>query len=760
MLNYFKAASIRTKIITLVLVISGVVVVFSASWFVLSDFSQYKNREISSTAILAKILGANNEVALTFSDEQFASENVRSMRAAPDIRMVLVQTYNPTTKNFADTTLAIYQRNEEPFSIKNLPLGKSDTTFIYEGYIVAQSVVLYKSIHTSDIIGRVVIIKDIDFATRIKQFIFIILLILLASSLLTFILAYYFERYVSGAIIHLHSVVKRISHEKDFSLRAKPETSDEVGQLTEVFNDMISQIEIQNKELQSANEQALQSLKIKEQFLANMSHEIRTPMNAVLGFTELLLGTNLTVQQVDYLHNIKVSAENLLVIINDILDFSKMEAGRIELEKIDFNLRNLLEQLRKTLNYEANKKNLDLTVFVEENVPTTVIGDPVRISQILTNLISNSLKFTHEGGVSIHVSVIGIDKEIYHIKFSVSDTGIGIDNSKLDKIFESFNQESSSTTRKYGGTGLGLTISKQLVELQGGQISVSSVVGEGSVFSFILPLSKSQKTIQNEIPNDEDDNSLVISASVTKDIRVLLAEDNKINQIFALTLLRNFNFQADIANDGMEVIEKHSLNEYDIILMDLHMPRMDGYEATVHIRTKMPENKRNIPIIALTAAATRAEVDNCMQIGMNEFISKPFKANELVKKIINLAKSTSTLELEDEMKTDLTYLESMSGGNPEVIKEMIELFKEQIPEYKEEMRKSLDTKNWKALSEIAHKSKSSLNIFGMADLAKKMQTLEHLAKEGKDPELYESLVNDFATEVDEAMAELINELKL
>jgi len=758
-LKYFKSASIRTKIIALVIVISGVVVVLSAGWFVLSDLIQYRNRELASTAILAKILGANNEVSLTFADEQFSTENIRSMRVDPDIRLVQLETYNNDTKSFSDTALAVYQRDTAKISIKDLKLSFTDTAYIENGLIVAQSVVLYKSVHTSDIIGRVVIVKDIDFAKRVKQFLLIIVIILLVSSFLTFMLAYYFERYVSGAILHLHTVVKQISNEKDYSLRAIPETTDEVGQLTEVFNDMISQIEIQNKELQKTKEQAIQSLKIKEQFLANMSHEIRTPMNAVLGFTELLLGTNLTVQQVDYLHNIKISAENLLVIINDILDFSKMEAGRIELEKIDFNLRNLIERLRKTLNYEASKKNLDLTIHIEQNVPLMLIGDPVRINQILTNLISNSLKFTHEGGVSVHVELIGIEEDMYHLKFSVSDTGIGIDNSKLGKIFESFNQESSSTTRKYGGTGLGLTISKQLVELQGGEIMVNSTIGEGSVFSFTLPLQKSTKSILTELISDEDDSTVNVNLNITKNIKVLLAEDNKINQVFALTLLKNFHFQVEIANDGVETIDMLKQYPFDIVLMDLHMPRMDGYEATVHIRTQMPEPICNIPIIALTAAATRAEVENCLTIGMNEFISKPFKANELVKKIITLAYTNINLE-DEEMKTDLTYLESMSGGNPEVIKEMIELFKEQIPEYKDEMNKSLEDKNWKALSEIAHKSKSSLNIFGMSDLAQKMQTLEHLAKEGKSPELYPTLVEEFSIEVDEALEELLSQLNL
>lgn len=379
-------------------------------------------------------------------------------------------------------------------------------------------------------------------------------------------------------------------------------------------------------ELEQAKIIAESADKAKMIFLSNMSHEIRTPMNAIMGIADIMLDEHLEQTQKDNLNIIKRSAENLVIIINDILDISKIEAGRIEFEKIEFSLPELLQQVCKTFQFKAQKKGLTLDYQMDTQVPNVIIGDPTRMSQILINLIGNAIKFTHKGFVKLQVSAFSKNEQTVNIQFSIIDSGVGIAKDKLETIFESFSQENIKVTRKYGGTGLGLTISKRLCELQGGKILVTSEVNHGSNFTVQIPFEFSdRKEINNKPKNNLKD---------LKGLKIMVVEDNKINQILAKQLLTKWQIEVDMADNGLIALEKLKTKTYDLILMDLQMPEMDGYETTIAIRSGQVNGiNKHIPIIALTADAFAETKKQAILTGMNDFVTKPFKQDELFLKI-------------------------------------------------------------------------------------------------------------------------------
>lgn len=381
---------------------------------------------------------------------------------------------------------------------------------------------------------------------------------------------------------------------------------------------------------------AIQSEKFKQQFLANMSHEIRTPMNAVIGLTNLLLKNNPREDQLRYLNAIQQSADNLLIIINDILDISKIEAGKMVFEKTLFKPADVLNLVYNILQFKAEEKGISLVTETAPDVPVTLLGDPTRLTQILINLAGNAIKFTEKGSVTIHLSTLlgQSDEKTCVLQFQVIDTGIGIAADKLTTIFESFSQASDDTNRKYGGTGLGLTISRQLIELQNGTISVSSRLGSGTEFLFQIPFAWCDEDHVTIADSDAHTTHMVLDG-----LKILLAEDNEFNQMVAIDTLQDLipRVEIEVANNGIIALEKVETNDYDIVLMDIQMPEMDGYEATQRIR-KLPSLKRNIKIMAMTANATTEEINKCFLSGVNEYLSKPFKPEELLKKI----KSTLT----------------------------------------------------------------------------------------------------------------------
>jgi len=382
------------------------------------------------------------------------------------------------------------------------------------------------------------------------------------------------------------------------------------------------------KELIVAKLMAEKALAAKSDFLSNMSHEIRTPMNAIVGLTEILLQEkNLDPKVLRNLELIEYSADNLLVIINDILDYSKIEANKVELEQIPFDLRNLLNKLLETWQLKARHNKVELQLNIDDQIPDQLLGDPYRLNQVLLNLISNALKFTREGAVKTSVQVKRNTGEEWDILFKVQDSGIGISAEKLGSIFESFTQAYTDTTRNFGGTGLGLAISKRLVELQGGEIWVESKVGEGSCFYFNVILHESHESARKD-PEMEADLSNGLNG-----IEILVAEDNKVNQMLIMQVCKNWNAQIEMADNGKIALEKSREKEYDVILMDLQMPEMNGFEAVQNIRHDESNRNFKTPILALTADAMPETKNYVKRNGFNGYITKPFKSEELLKEI-------------------------------------------------------------------------------------------------------------------------------
>lgn len=391
-----------------------------------------------------------------------------------------------------------------------------------------------------------------------------------------------------------------------------------------------------------AKEKAEESTKLKEAFLANISHEIRTPINAIMGFSDILSKRELGKQEKEYIKIIKTAGENLLIIINDILDISKIEAGIITFEESHFSIRETLKQLNEIQIGKAKEKNIELVFSCDQNVPDNLLGDCTRLIQIINNLADNAIKFTHEGRVEVNVKLLKMDltaskqlidwinnkEETILLEFSIKDTGIGIPQDKLQHIFERFRQMESHSTRKYGGTGLGLSIAKKLVELQGGTLSVKSEFNIGSVFSFSLPYKKSNGISLATIITEKK-----LNIEELRQLNILLVEDNPLNIKLIQSLFSEYNLKVEVSENGSLGIEKLKENNFDIILMDMEMPVMNGYETTTFIRKEL---KNKIPIIAMTAHAMDGEKEKCLALGMNDYISKPIDANLLFEKIHDL----------------------------------------------------------------------------------------------------------------------------
>ncbi len=497
-------------------------------------------------------------------------------------------------------------------------------------------------------------------------------------------------------------------------------------ELTEarVFAELATQIAEEAKDnAENATRIAEEAVKSKQQFLSNMSHEIRTPMNAIIGFTKVVLKTELTSKQREYLAAIKISGDALIVLINDILDLAKVDAGKMNFEQTPFKMALSISAMLHLFETKIQEKNLELIKEYDSKIPEILVGDPVRLHQIILNLVSNAVKFTNEGKITVSVRLLNEDNDKATIEFAVSDTGIGIPDNKIEKIFENFQQASSGTSRLYGGTGLGLAIVKQLVEAQGGSIRVSSKIDQGSTFSFILSFEKTKSEAEYETEIVELDTEL-------KNIKILVVEDIALNQLLMKTVLDDFGFERDIAANGKIAIEKLQNKSYDIILMDLQMPEMNGFEATEYIRNIM---KSSIPIIALTADVTTVDLAKCKAVGMNDYIAKPIDERLLYSKIVGLVKkpATTKIDLDENDKAkkikciDLDFLIHRTKSNPKLMMEMISLYLEQTPPLILTMKLSFSNKDWQSLYSAVHKMIPSFSIMGIGvkfeDMAKKVQ---------------------------------------
>jgi len=490
------------------------------------------------------------------------------------------------------------------------------------------------------------------------------------------------------------------------------------------------ELDLQNRKLEQANIEIKRSAKQKEKFFANTSHELRNPLNVVIGFTNLLLQTGLTEKQAHYLNNIKKSGNNLLVVINDLLTHSKIEAGKLKLEYIDFDL---IKEIESQIEYAkdiAFQKSISISTSIPENIPQYVNGDPVRFSQIMGNLLNNAIKFTDfKGKVKIQLRLINKNKGTTTIEFSIIDNGIGIANDKLKEIFESFTQANFDTTRKFGGTGLGLAIVKSLVELQGGTISVKSELNKGSEFTFNLAFNTCSNIKDTE--PERNDHKLNLKPAM----RILIVEDDPINITLACDTLKMFdnNIEIEAALNGKIAIENILLHDYDLVVMDIQMPVMDGYETTKHIRNNLPSPKNAVPILGMSAFAMKEEVDLCYKYGMNDYITKPFSPEELFLKLISITNTDIKSKEKDfynndgpdyKLKNYPKTLVQIYGNNKEKIDKIIKAYLTEIPRQLNQLSDFKENKGIKSYKQVAHKLKTSFNLIENNEAAAICKSIE------------------------------------
>lgn len=629
----FNNISIKNKILLIIFIISIITIFVSTYIYLLQIKNNFKHKTEQELEIISNIIAENLYAPLLFNDTTSAYKVLQTLHINPNIKKAIVFDENKTKLTELSFTAS-------HCNINNLNFNKDSIIKTDSAFVIIKNI--FDKAENNKLIGYLVIGRNInDYHQQLQRTILTNSIIAGIILIISFFIGFQLQKIVSRPIIKLSSIVQKITKSKDFSLRINKRGNDEIGILIEAFNEMLNTIENQNISLIKAKDDALRLAKAKQDFLANMSHEIRTPMNAIIGMIHLLQNTHLSKEQKEYLQHIDLSIQNLLVIINDILDISKIESGKIIFEKYRFNLLDTLDNIKKLFEAKAKEKELIFSVTKDNDVPLFWLGDQVRLNQILINLVGNAIKFTHEGYVSVNASVYNkINNHTYLILFTIKDTGIGIPEEVKNQIFESFTQASSDTTRKYGGTGLGLTIAKQLVELQNGKIWFESQLNVGTTFYFYLPLETTNPPTLEEIEQKANQSlSQKINLDLFKNSIILIVEDNPINLYLLKTLLKKQHFENLIfANNGKEALEILTKQKVDLILMDLHMPEMDGYEAATYIRNQL---KLSTPIIALTAAVVQGEKEKCLSIGMNEYIAKPFNPNELFEKIIFLLNTKS-----------------------------------------------------------------------------------------------------------------------